>query len=81
MEKGKIQKKGFNTMAIHGEGEGKKPANALNSPIFMTSTFTFDNLEHAEKTFSFECDDYVYTRGIILISGNWKERWLFWREE
>lgn len=63
MEKGKIQKKGFNTMAIHGEGEGKKPANALNSPIFMTSTFTFDNLEHAEKTFSFECDDYVYTRG------------------
>jgi len=53
----------FDTMLIHG-GEGeKKPANSLNNPIFMTSTFTFDNLQHAEQTFSFETDDYVYTRG------------------
>lgn len=61
--KGKIKRRSFNTSAIHGSGENKKPENALNSPIFMTSTFTFDDLEHAEKTFSFECDDYVYTRG------------------
>ena len=53
----------FETLAIHaGEDEGKSK-NALNNPIYMTSTFTFDNLEHAEKTFSFESDDYVYTRG------------------
>ncbi len=53
----------FDTMAIHGGEEDKKPANSLSNPIFMTSTFTFDNLEHAERTFSFECNDYVYTRG------------------
>lgn len=63
MKEDKILKKGFNTLAIHGEGEERKPANALNSPVFMTSTFTFDNLDHAERTFSFDCDDYVYTRG------------------
>lgn len=55
--------KNFETLAIHaGEKEGKAK-NALNNPIYMTSTFTFDNLDHAEKTFSFEKDDYVYTRG------------------
>lgn len=63
MKDEKFQKKGFNTLAIHGVGEKRKPANALNSPIFITSTFTFENLDHAERTFSFECDDYVYTRG------------------
>jgi len=54
---------GFNTTAIHGGSKDINAEHALNSPIFMTSTFTFDSLEHAEKTFSFECDDYVYTRG------------------
>mgnify|MGYP006278893417 CR=1 FL=1 len=55
--------KNFDTTAIHAGEEENKPKNALNEPIFMTSTFTFDNLEHAKKTFSFETDDYVYTRG------------------
>ena len=55
--------KSFETLAIHaGEKEGKAK-NALNNPIYMTSTFTFENLDHAEKTFSFKTDDYVYTRG------------------
>lgn len=53
----------FNTLSIHGGDEGKNPENALNYPLFLTSTFTFNDLEHAEKTFSFECKDYVYTRG------------------
>ncbi|NLM97721.1 MAG: PLP-dependent transferase [Halanaerobiaceae bacterium] len=57
-----FKKPGFNTSAIHGN-EDKKPANSLNSPIFMTSTFTFDNLIKAEDAFSFASDDYVYTRG------------------
>lgn len=62
MEKKSEMIKYFDTLAIHG-GEGKKPENALNNPIFMTSTFSFDSLETAEKTFSFATDDYVYTRG------------------
>ncbi|WP_312668128.1 trans-sulfuration enzyme family protein [Tissierella praeacuta] len=54
---------GFDTKAIHGGIKGKNPSNALNPPIFQTSTFVFDNIEHANKIMSFESDDYVYTRG------------------
>jgi len=61
-KKEEFRKPGFNTSAIHGS-EDKRPANSLNSPIFMTSTFTFDNLVQAEKAFSFTSKDYVYTRG------------------
>lgn len=54
---------GFDTKSIHGGSKGKNPSNALNPPIFQTSTFVFDNIEHANKIMSFESDDYVYTRG------------------
>lgn len=54
---------GFDTMSIHAGSEGKNPENALNPPIFQTSTFTFDSIEQVEKAMSFESDDYVYTRG------------------
>ena len=53
----------FETLAIHGGGRGKAPANALNYPVFLTSTFEFDSVEHADATFGFETEDYVYTRG------------------
>ena len=54
---------GFNTRAIHGGSDGKNPDNALNPPIFQTSTFVFDDIDHVERVMSFESDDYVYTRG------------------
>lgn len=53
----------FDTRAIHGGQKGKHPSNALNPPIFQTSTFVFDSIEHANKVMSFESDDYVYSRG------------------
>lgn len=59
----KNKKYRFDTMSIHAGGEGKNPKNALNPPIFQTSTFVFDNIEHVDKVMSFESDDYVYTRG------------------
>lgn len=57
------RKDNFSTKLIHAGEPEKKPENALNNPIFMTSTFTFDSLEAAEAAFEFETDDYVYTRG------------------
>ncbi|MEY8303922.1 trans-sulfuration enzyme family protein [Anaerosalibacter bizertensis] len=54
---------GFDTRAIHAGGTGKNPSNALNPPIFQTSTFVFDDIDHVEKVMSFQSDDYVYTRG------------------
>lgn len=54
----------FDTMAIHaGKEDEKNPKNALNPPIFQTSTFVFDSTDHVEKVFNFESSDYVYTRG------------------
>ncbi len=54
----------FDTMSIHGGKEDEKnPKNALNPPIFQTSTFVFNDTEHVKKVFSFESSDYVYTRG------------------
>lgn len=58
----KNKKYSFETIAIHAGG-GKNANNALNPPIYQTSTFVFDSIEHVEKVMSFESDDYVYTRG------------------
>lgn len=54
---------GMDTLAIHGHHHKKNASNALNSPIFMTSTFVFDNTDHVADVMSFKSDDYVYTRG------------------
>lgn len=59
----KNKKYRFETMSIHGGSQGKNASNALNPPIYQTSTFVFDSIEHVEKVMSFESDDYVYTRG------------------
>jgi len=53
----------FDTISIHAGSDGKNANNALNPPIYQTSTFVFDSIEHVEKVMSFESDDYVYTRG------------------
>lgn len=53
----------FDTKTIHGGSKGKNANNALNPPIYQTSTFVFDDIDHVEKVMSFESDDYVYTRG------------------
>lgn len=52
----------FDTLAIHA-GEEKDQNQALNAPIYMSSTFTFDSIQQADDTFSFKRKAYVYTRG------------------
>lgn len=54
---------GFDTMAIHSGQDGHNPDKALNSPIFMTSTFTFDSIQDVQDVMAFKSTDYVYTRG------------------
>lgn len=54
---------GFDTRSIHS-GSGKHQSQfALNPPIYQTSTFTFESIEHAQAVMSFQSEDYVYTRG------------------
>jgi len=53
----------FDTQSIHAGGKHGNPEHALNPPIFMTSTFTFDDTDKVDDVMSFKSDDYVYTRG------------------
>lgn len=57
------KKYNFKTRAIHAGMDGKHANNALNPPIYQTSTFVFNDIDHVEKVMSFQSDDYVYTRG------------------
>lgn len=52
----------FDTLAIHA-AEKIDQNQALNPPIYMTSTFTFTDLQQADDTFNFKRRAFVYTRG------------------
>ncbi|WP_420544277.1 trans-sulfuration enzyme family protein [Tepidanaerobacter acetatoxydans] len=54
---------GFDTLSIHGGAEENHPKNALNPPIFMTSTYVFDDVKDAEDIINFEKQGFIYTRG------------------
>ena len=60
---------GFATKAIHGrkhtdkhEPGDRRPIRTLSTPIFMSSTFAFDSVDHGEAIFSGRSPDYTYTR-------------------
>ncbi|MCJ7444217.1 MAG: PLP-dependent aspartate aminotransferase family protein [Methanotrichaceae archaeon] len=52
--------KGFGTKCVHA-GEGNDPHRAHTMPIYRTSTFTFENAEHAVRSFS-GSPGYIYIR-------------------
>lgn len=54
---------GFDTLSIHGSMKNRNPKAALNPPIFMTSTFVFDDVKDAEDIMNFEKHGFIYTRG------------------
>ncbi len=54
---------GFSTKSIHDGYVTQNPWNALNAPIFMTSSFAFDSLEQADEIFKGEREGFVYSRG------------------
>ncbi|HHY32752.1 MAG TPA: PLP-dependent transferase [Firmicutes bacterium] len=54
---------GFDTQAIHAGWDGKHAHGAISPPIFLTSSFVFDSVSHAQEVFSGESAEYVYTRG------------------
>lgn len=52
---------GFSSIAIHGN-ENKHPNSAHITPIYATSTFTFDTAEQGMERFSGLQDGYIYSR-------------------
>ncbi|MDZ4181450.1 MAG: PLP-dependent aspartate aminotransferase family protein [Candidatus Cloacimonadaceae bacterium] len=55
------KKAGFNTTLVHG-GQQHDALNAVNPPIYQTSTFSFNNAQHGADCFAGESDGYIYTR-------------------
>ncbi|QHE54000.1 methionine gamma-lyase [Pontibacillus sp. HMF3514] len=53
---------GFETNVIHGGYDSKEFLGSLSTPIFQTSTFTFDSAEQGEKRFAGEEEGYIYSR-------------------
>ncbi len=52
----------FQTRAIHFGYDAKQFHGALNPPIYMTSTFAFDNVEQGSQAFEGENNHYIYSR-------------------
>jgi methionine-gamma-lyase len=55
-------KRGFATRAIHHGYDAQEAFGSLNPPIFMTSTYAFDDAAEAEAVFAGESDRYIYGR-------------------
>lgn len=52
---------GFDSMAVHA-GKAKDTKNSAVSPIYQTSTFSFEDADHGARCFSGEDKGYIYTR-------------------
>jgi methionine-gamma-lyase len=55
-------KSGFATKAIHFGYDAQDAYGSLNAPIFMTSSYAFDDAAEAEAVFAGESERYVYGR-------------------
>ena len=53
---------GFGTKAIHAGNLEDRQFGSLATPIYQTSTFTFDSCEQGGRRFAGEEDGYIYTR-------------------
>jgi methionine-gamma-lyase len=53
--------KGFNSKLVHGGGFHDSLGSAI-TPIYQTSTFSFQSADHGAQCFSGESNGYIYTR-------------------
>ncbi len=53
---------GFNTLAIHAGAQPDPATGARVTPIYQTTSYVFDNAEHAAALFNLEAFGNIYTR-------------------
>jgi len=56
------KKQGFGTLALHAGHEPDRAAKARVVPIYQTTSYVFDNVEHALRLFELEESGDVYAR-------------------
>ncbi|MBJ3774902.1 O-acetylhomoserine aminocarboxypropyltransferase [Acuticoccus mangrovi] len=60
MSEGK--KPGFNTLAIHAGAQPDPTTGARATPIYQTTSFVFDDVDHAASLFGLQAFGNIYTR-------------------
>ncbi len=53
---------GFNTLAIHAGAQPDPATGARATPIYQTTSFVFDDVDHAAALFNLETFGNIYTR-------------------
>src|SRR6202171_904830 len=56
------RKPGFNPLAIHAGAQPDPATGARATPIYQTTSFVFDDVEHAAALFNLETFGNIYTR-------------------
>lgn len=56
------KEKHFETVIIHEGYDEKSMLGSLSTPLFQTSTYTFDSAEQGERRFAGEESGYIYSR-------------------
>nr|WP_246247162.1 methionine gamma-lyase [Piscibacillus halophilus] len=57
-----MKERRFETEAVHVGYDSKEHLGSLSTPIYQTSTFTFESAEQGELRFAGEEDGYIYSR-------------------
>ena len=56
------RKPGFNTLAIHAGAHPDPATGARATPIYQTTSYVFENVDHAAALFNLETFGNIYTR-------------------
>jgi len=52
----------FDTLALHAGQQPDPVTGARTTPIFQTTSFVFDDAEHAAELFNLQTFGYIYSR-------------------
>src|ERR1044071_9440927 len=58
----KPRRPGIETLAVHAGATPDPTTGARNTPIFQTTSYVFDDADHAASLFNLQTFGYIYTR-------------------
>ena len=58
----KPKRPGFETLAIHAGAAPDPTTGARNTPIYQTTSYVFDDVDHAASLFNLQTFGYIYSR-------------------
>src|SRR5471032_486268 len=53
---------GFNTLAVHAGAKPDPATGARSTPIYQTTSFVFDDADHAASLFNLQRPGFMYSR-------------------